>query len=166
MASVAKKFQDKVSDALKEIKTIEAFRENDKIVDYVLTVGRELFEKPLDVRGVDYLMRIGSRLAGSLAYLGQKASNSRAERDVYEQKMDEIEKEMFLEMVNNKYKVTEIRAKISAEVSVLKTFVIQKESEKNQYENILEATRSMLMFCQSAIKIKEGELYTSSRNMN
>jgi len=136
------------------------------MVDFVFKVGRELFDTPLDRQTPDKLLHYGGKLVGAYPYLGQKSSYARAVRDVYEHKLKEVEKELFMSHVDGKYKVTEIKAKVSAEVSDIAEYVLQKEAEKNQWENITEACQAMFSFCQSALRVKEGEKYASSRMQN
>jgi hypothetical protein len=149
-----------------KITTLNQFRDEDPMVDFVFKVGRELFDTPLDKQTPDRLLHYGGKLVGAYPYLGQKSSYARAERDVYEAKLKETEKELFLSMVDGKYKVTEIKARVSAEVEILTEFVLQKEASKNQWEHITEACQAMFSFCQSALRVKEGEKYSSSRMHN
>ena len=161
-------FKQKCETALTKINNLQQFRESDPMVDFVFKIGRELFDTPLDKLTPDHLLRIGGKLTGAYAYLGQKSSYARAERDVYEQKLNETEKELTLKYLNDEagYKVTKIKAMVVAEVDELKEFVIQKDASKNQWENITDATDKMVSFIQSAIKVKEGERFSSSRLQN
>lgn len=160
-------YVNKCNDALSKIRNYKAWEENEPMVHEVMQAGRQLFDKPLDKWSPDALLRIGGRLAGAFGYLGQMSAYARAERDVYRQKLEEAEKEMTLAYLSDgKYKVTEARARVSMDVFELNELVIQKEAEKNQWENLLEACRTMIMFTQSAIKSKEGERYQSSRINN
>lgn len=162
--SAVRMFREKCEIALAKIKSVEAFRGSDTMVEYVFATGRSLFDKPLDQHTPDGLIRIGGKLTGAYAYLGQMSARARAERDVYEQKADEVEKELVLAYVHGKqYKVTEAKARASAEMTELQEFVIQKDAEKNQWESITNATQTMIMFIQSAIRVREGEKYQSKR---
>lgn len=161
-------FKKKTAAAMAKIHDYKQFEEADGIVKFVLDMGRKLFDKNLDQMPPDQLVRIGGKLSGAFSYLGQKASYARAERDVYEQKSDEVEKELMLSRLasDEKYKVTIARAEVSAEIEELKEFVIQKEAEKNAWENIQEACDKMISFVQSAIKVKENERFNSNRLQN
>lgn len=160
------KFKRKVETAMKKIATIDELRASDKFIDYVFKVGKDMFEIPLDQHTPDTLLRMGGKLVGSYPNLAQKASYARAEHDVYEQKLDETEKELVLEKLDEKYKVTEARAIVSAEVSELREYVIQKHAAKNQMESIVEAIDKLVSFAQSAIKVKEGERFGAGRLAN
>lgn len=165
--NAVKEFREKCEIAMARVKDIEAFKESDPMVKYIFEIGHSLFDTPLDVQAPDMLIRTGGKLTGAYAYLGQKAARSRAERDVYEQKADEVQKEIVLAHVKDKqYKVTEAKAMASAEMIELNELVIVKEAEKNQYESITEAAHTMIMFIQSALRTKENERYSSSRSHN
>lgn len=159
-------FRAKCDTALQKINNLQQFRDSDAMVEYVVATGRSLFDHPLDQHTVDSLLRIGGKLTGAYAYLGQLAARARAERDVYEQKHDEVEKELVLKYVGEKYKVTEAKARASAEMEELAEFVIQKDAAKNQWEAIADACQTMIMFIQSAIRVKEGEKYAGKRMHN
>lgn len=158
-------FRIKVGVAMASITNLNEFRESDKIVDYVFKMGREIFDNNLDQKTPDYMLRIGGKLSGAYGYIAQKSAYARAERDVYEQKCEEVEKELTLTYLaeNNKYKVTEVRARVMSDVSDLRDLVIAKEAEKNQWEGIANACDKMISFLQSGIKVKENEKYQSSR---
>lgn len=163
-SNAVRAFREKCDAALAEIGNVDQFRQSDEMVDFVFRVGRSLFDEPLDQLTPDRLIRMGGKLTGAYAYLGQKSARARAERDVYEQKADEVEKELVLEFVRGKqYKVTEAKARASVEMEGLHAQVIQKESAKNQYESIANATQTMIMFIQSAIRVKENEQYAGKR---
>jgi hypothetical protein len=157
-------FRAKCETAMAKVNNLKEFRESDAMVDYVFKVGHDLFDRPLDQMTPDSLIRIGGKLTGAYAYMGQKSSYARAERDVYEQKASEVAKEIVLKYLSDgKYKVTHAKAKAEVEISELTEFVIQKTAEKNQWENIVEATQAMVSFIQSAIKVKEGERYAGNK---
>lgn len=158
-------FQRKVSMAVERIPDIKKFRESDEVVDYVLTVGSDLFKRPLDQHGVDELLRTGGRLVGGFAYLGQKAAYARAMRDINEQKSSEVEKHLVIATLamNSGYKVTQARAEVALEIEELKQIVITLDAEKNQWESIVEACDRMVSFVQTAIRVKEGERFKSHR---
>jgi len=166
-SDAARSFRMKVEAALKQVKSVADFRKSDEIVDYVITQGSELFRTRLDQQDTSYLVRVGAKLSGAYAWLGQQAAYARAERDVFEQKLGEVEKELTLKYLNNEagYKVTKVRALIAADVQELKNFVIMKEATKNQWENILAACEKMVGFVQSAIKVKEGERFTNTKRI-
>lgn len=165
-SNVVELYKEKCNTALAKIQKLDEFRASDAMVDYVFRVGRALFDVPLDKMSPDTLLVYGGKMVGAYPYLGQKKTYARAERDVYEQKLKEMEKDLFLQMVTAKYKVTEVKAKVSAEVEILYEFVLQKEAEKNQWENITEACQAMFSFCQSALRVKESEKFASSRISN
>ncbi len=156
-------FKERCSKTMEKINTLEQFRESDEMVDFVVRQGRSLFDTPLDVQAQDSLLRIGGKLTGAYAYFGQKSARARAERDVYEQKLDEVMKELILKYVGSNYKVTQARAYASVETVELNEIILLKNSEKNQWENITNATQTMIMFIQSALRVKDSEYRQSNR---
>lgn len=160
-------FRAKCETALAKINNYKQWEAEEEMVHEVMEAGRTLFGRPLDEMDPDTLLRLGGRLAGSYGYLGQRNAYARGERDVFAQKLDETEKELILNyLADGKYKVTEARARVSAEVAVLNEFVIQKETAKNQWENLLDACDRMIGFIQSAIKVKEAERFQAGRMSN
>lgn len=166
-SNAVRQFREKCDAAMAKIKDLDAFRQSDEMVDYVFKVGRSLFDTPLDQLTPDHLIRTGGKLTGAYAYLGQKSARARAERDVYEQKCNEVEKELVLEFVKDKaYKVTEAKARASGEMVELYEEVLMKDASKNQYENMTDAVNTMIMFIQSAIRVKENERMSSTKLHN
>ena len=162
--TILEEFKLKCETALAQVQEIEDFRE-DKMIDFVFKVGDVLFDKDLDVMDGGWLVRHGGRLTGVYAYLGNQASRARGERDVYEQKKDEVFQKLVLQHIASKgYKVTEARAIAKLETSELEDLVIAKEVEKNSLENIMLATDKMVGFIQSALRIKNSEQYKSNSN--
>lgn len=164
--NAVKLFREKCEVAMAKVQTIEEFRATDPMVDFVFKVGRELFDRPLDQQSPDRLLQLGGKLVGAFPYLGQMSARARAERDIYSQKLDETEKEIMIKLLDSDYKVTQARAEVAIEVMPIKDIVTFKEAQKNQWENITEACQSMVMFCQSALRVKEGERFSSSRVQN
>lgn len=156
------RFKDKVDTAMARIQTADDFRESDKYINYVFEVGEWLFSEKLDTMAVQSLIRTGGRLNGVYAYLGNRYATARAERDVYEQKRDEVLNELTTEKYKeNDSKVTLARAEAKLEIAQLDDLVTVKEHEKNNYENLLSATDRMISFIQSSIKVKEAERFRS-----
>ncbi|MDF1498543.1 MAG: hypothetical protein P1P85_04295 [Patescibacteria group bacterium] len=123
-----------------------------------------MFEHPLDQQGEQWLVKTGGKLTGVFAYLGQMSSRARAERDIYEQKRDEVSGELMLKYLDDKYKVTEARANVKSDMVEIEQLINQKEAEKNQWENIVLACDKMVTFIQSALRVKQGERFKSNNN--
>lgn len=160
---LVKILKGKCEKTLGKIETLAEMRAADKMVDYVYTVGRNMFDKPLDQLGVEELLAIGGKLTGIYAYFGNRCAYSRAERDVYEQKLAEMTKELALDYYEDTKKITHAKAKAELEVSELADFVVLKEFGKNNWENLTDAVKTMIMFVQSTIKVKEGERFSNAR---
>ena len=158
------KFKKRSEEAMSNIKNLDEFRASDTMVDFVFIIGKQLFENPLDKQGEDWLVKTGGKLTGAFAYLGQMSTRARAERDVYEQKRDEMTSELMLKYLDSKYKVTEARAKVKSEMVEIEQLINEKEAEKNQWENIVVACDRMTSFLQSALKVKQGERFKSANN--
>lgn len=154
-----KLFRKKTERSLSRIQQPEDFRQSDKQIDWVFKVAEFLFEKDLDQYNEAWLVRHGGRLTAVYAYLGNYASRARAERDVYEQKRDEVLGELMLELLDGDYKVTEARSRAKVEVAEIDDLVVEKEMEKNNYEHLLNAIDKLVSFMQSAIRVRESERY-------
>lgn len=152
-------FREKTNIAISRMKNLEEFRDSDPMVDFVFATGRSMFDKPLDQMAPQWLINTGGRLTGVYAYLGNKAARARAQRDIYEQKRDEVMARISLDEYPETEKITVARAKAKVEVAEIDEIVSIMEYEKNNYENIMQATQTMIVFLQSAIKVKEGERY-------
>jgi len=110
------------------------------------------------------LLRAGGRLSGIYTYLGNYASRARAERDVYEQQLEEELNKLTTELYGEaESKITLSRTRAKQMIAPLEKILIIKENEKNNYENLMSATQSMISFIQSAIKVKQGERFISGR---
>lgn len=157
-------FKEKCEESMSQIKDLKQFRESDKMVDEVFKTGRWLFDTDLDVVGEATLVTLGGRLTGIYAYLGNMTARARAERDVWEQKKEEVIAEKSLAQYSKSGKITLAKQHAKLAAAELDIFVIQKEHEKNNFENILNATDRMLSFIQSALKIKGSEKYRTNSN--
>lgn len=153
-------FLDKAKSSMNKLEREEELRK-DKYVNLVFELSESVLRKDLDEASSSWLVAIGGRLTGVHAYLGNKASRARAERDIYEQKRDDVKDELMVEHYNSDSdeKVTLARAKTNLELSQINDLVVQKNKEKNDYENLLDACDKMISFIQSAIKIKNSESF-------
>jgi len=155
-------FLNKVERATKKINNVEYYQVQDPMFDYVIKSAQRLFEHgKLDNVPEHKLIQTGGKLLGAYTYLGAKSVQLRAERDIYRQKMEEVEREKSLEYYENSEKITLARTQAKAEVAELEELVIQKETEKNNYEHAVTACEKMLGFIQSTIKVKQGERFAS-----
>lgn len=157
-------FREKTETALSKIDDSE-FRE-EEMVAYIFEVGEWLFKNKLDITPEEQLVRVGGKLTGISAYLGNKSAMARAERDVYRQKKEEVINEISVKKYNISGKITLAKAEAKLEAAELDDVVIGKELEKNNYENILKACDKMVSFIQSAIKVKESEKFKSRTHQN
>ena len=151
-----KLFKLKTEASLARLETKEKFREN-KMVESVFQIANELFHKPLDTMPMDWLIKKGGELTGIYAYLGNLCASARAKRDIFEQKRDEVMNEFIVNSRSEKITLARHQAKL--DTAELDDFVIEAEHNKNNLENLLNATDKMVSFIQSAIKVKEGERF-------
>ncbi len=159
-------YLNRVEKSIKEIKDVEYYQVNDETFDYVVKAANRLFQEGgLDNISEDKLLKTGGKLLGAYTYLGTKLVGLKAERDIYRQKLEEIEREKSLEYYEESEKITLAKAKAKSEIGELEEMVIQKETEKNIYEHVVDACEKMLSFIQSTIKVKQGERFVS-RNIN
>lgn len=153
-------FKTRYNRAMMKVVSQEELAMRDPMIALVLESGRTLFTQGLDQMSPGTLLDIGGKLAGAYGYLAQKAAYARAERDTYEAKLDEMEKELILDCLSEGgYKVTEARARVSAEVAEYKEGLLTAEANKNMLEAIVEASSRMSSYCQSALKHKENERF-------
>jgi hypothetical protein len=162
--SVTQEIKKRSDEILLSIKSIDQFRKEDTMVDMVFKIGKEIYKTPLDRASPTVLISHGSHLAGAYAYIGQKSARARAERDVFEQSIEEQEKALMLKFLDSQYKVTEARAEVAAELAEAKSQLIMYETVKNQWEAIEKGCSTMLSFVQSAIKMKENERFINKNN--
>jgi len=155
-------FKIKTEASLTRIKKLEEFRQN-KMINEVLVAANELFHNDLDKQSTPWLIKKGGQLTGIYAYLGNLSANARAKRDIFEQKRDEVINQFIVDSTSEK--ITFARSQAKVDVAELDDFVIEAEHDKNNFENLLNATDKMISFIQSAIKVKEGERFRS-RDMN
>jgi hypothetical protein len=161
-----KNYQDRVQAALDKVKDLPALREENEMVDFILRVGQVLFEDELDAKSVGWLIRHGGRLSGAYASLGNYANSARAERDVYEQKRDELKNEMTVEFYKESEKITHAKAQAEAELSEIDDLIVAKNTEKNDMDHIMKATERMISFIQTAASIKKSEHYRGELHDN
>lgn len=165
---MVKEYHAAVERALEQTRSVSVLREVDPQVDYVFKTGAWLFDQELDRMAIPTLLRIGGKLTGIYGYLGNLAARARAERDVYTQKLEEVEARLAVETLSDdpKYKVTLMRANIKEQTADLKGYVIAKEYEKNNYEHVLSACDRMVSFIQTAISQKKAEAYRGQMHDN
>ncbi len=162
-------YKRKVEKALESLeKEHEEFKAQ-PMVDFTLKIATWLFDKG-EVNEIDKvaeasLIRTGVRLTGAYGYFGNKAAYARAERDVYEQKADEVLATLLLEYIDESYKVTEARSRAKQEMSEagLTEAVIAKELVKNDWENLMSATDKMISFIQTTLSYRKNEQYRSNQ---
>lgn len=151
-------FKIKTEASLSRIKNQQDFRQ-DKMVNAVFVSAHELFSTKLDQASTAWLLNRGGQLTGIYAYLGNLSADARAKRDIFEQKRDEVMSEFIVNSQDTK--ITRARSQAKLDVAELDDFVIEAEHDKNNLENLLNATERMIGFIQSAIKTKDGDRFRS-----
>ncbi len=163
-AELKNKFDENIKKTLSAIEDLESFKNKDRLIKNVFEISDWIINKNLDELSESMLLRAGGRLSGIYTYLGNYASRARAERDVYEQQLEEELNKLTTELYGEaESKITLSRAKAKQMIAPLEKILIIKENEKNNYENLMSATQSMISFIQSAIKVKQGERFISGR---
>lgn len=160
MKSIKDSFQEKIEATLKKLKPMEEFRQ-DEMVNYVLSVARNMFIKPLDQLNPGSLVQMGGKLAGAHAYLAQIESRLDAESRVYEQKFEEMRIELELRHYKDNNKITYARSMAKNELNELAEMVILKKAERDNFHYVVSAAERLVGFIQSAIKVKEAERFTN-----
>ena len=158
-AHATKIFEEKCKIALAKIPNQDEFRAMDKMIDFVFATSHELYKRDLDVVDEGWLIRKGGRLTSVYAYLGNVAARTRAERDIFEQKIKEVRSELMEDYLDSDYKVTQVKSIIDGEVSEIVDLLTLKELDKNNIENLMSAIDKMVSFIQSALRMKLSEKY-------
>jgi hypothetical protein len=153
--------------SMAEIPTVENLQETDEMVKMLFKYSREILETGLDRMSPDELLKIGGRLAGMYAYFGQKSSYARAERDIAVSTYKQVKEALVLARLssNKDYKVTHAKASAVDDLKDEENDTIRLDAIKNQWESITDSTKTLILFIQSALAIKKGEM-AQSRNIN
>lgn len=163
-------FQKSVKASMLNIKTLDEMRKEDKMVDEVYRVSREIFDKDLDTMALPFLISNGGRLASIRAYLGNKYARARAERDFLEQKKDEVLNRLTAEYYGeSENKITLARSRAKQETADIEELIVISEFEKKSMEELLNSLDRLIGFIQSAIKVKQSDNFvgrTLSDNYN
>ena len=155
-------FKIKVESSFESIRSLEDLRGADRMVDEVFIISKEIIAKDLDTMDLGWLVSKGGRLAGIYAYLGNKYARARAERDIYEQKKEEVYNKLTVDYYSeSESKITLARARAKEAIAPIEELITIKEYEKKTLENLLTATERLVGFIQSAIKVKQSEKFVS-----
>lgn len=170
MNETLQQFQKSVKASMLNIKTLDEMRKEDKMVDEVYRVSREIFDKDLDTMALPFLISNGGRLASIRAYLGNKYARARAERDFLEQKKDEVLNRLTAEYYGEaENKITLARSRAKQETADIEELIVISEFEKKSMEELLNSLDRLIGFIQSAIKVKQSDNFvgrTLSDNYN
>lgn len=159
MTTIAQ-YKNDVAEAFTKIKTLDELRAENNMVNEVFLISRKIFDNDLDTMSLGWLLSNGGKLASIYAYLGNKYAVARAERDIYEQKKDEVLNRLTTEYYgDSESKITLARARAKLEIASIEEMITIKEYEKKSMENLLSATERLVGFIQSAIKVKQSEKY-------
>ncbi len=108
------------------------------------------------------LVSKGGTLSSIYGYLGNLYARIRAERDIAEQKRDEIFGDLTISLYQKaEGKITLAKEMARKEISPIEEDLIVKEYQKKNFEQLLNAVERLIGFIQSAIKVKQAERYTS-----
>ncbi len=157
-----KQYKDRVSASMEKVKSLQQFREEDTMVDEVFMISRSIFDKDLDQMNLNELVSKGGTLASIYGYLGNKYARIRAERDVAEQKRDQMFGDLTISLYDKaEGKITLARELARKEMSGVEEDLVIKEYEKKNFEQLLLSVDRLIGFIQSAIKVKQSERFTS-----
>lgn len=157
--SVQENFNNRIKDAMGKMQTLEDLRKADPMINYIFQVGKILFARDVSNMPEHELMKIGGKLAGIMPYLATKSSETRAGRDIVEQKFKETMREQMLTHIESGEKVTSARAMAEVDVGEIEEYVSFANHNKNNYENILDACKTMLLFIQTVLSTKRNERF-------
>jgi hypothetical protein len=146
---------------LSQIKTLKDLEVQDKSVESVMTLCRNLYKRGLDTYHGDELIRIGGELQGFYVSLGVTTAHKRAERDSHETSYDELLSLMTTFNKDTETGITEARNIAKTQCAESRDKAIIAEYEYRAYEAVLDSCRSTISFIQSALKQLQEEKYKS-----
>lgn len=151
-------YQTKVEKLKEDLAKISVY-ENDKSVLRMLEIARNLYGAKLDLMSGDVLIRAGGELAGLYISFGNKASQARAEHEItqniYKQVL-QLTQQNYLKK-NELYKVTEAKNLAGNDLVAEADDVILKEAVYDQWKNVLDTCKTLIMFIQSALAMRKSE---------
>lgn len=159
-------FQIKFNEEFEKVKSIDQLREEDEMIGKFFKIADYIYQTDIDRVSPDLLQRFGGQLSSIFAYLGVKSANLRASRDIAENTLKQMEKQLLLTKLDGKYKVSEARALVMQELGQEHDKLVIMEATKNQMEAIVEAIRNMLVFIQSVMKQLDAERKVSTKSFN
>jgi hypothetical protein len=156
-----KQYKERIEASMLKVKTLQQLRDEDTMIDEVFIISREIFDKDLDRMNLNELVSKGGTLASIYGYLGNKYARIRAERDVAEQKRDEIFGDLTISLYEKaEGKITLAKELARKEMPEIEEDLVIKEYEKKNFEQLLSSVDRLIGFIQSAIKVKQAERYT------
>jgi hypothetical protein len=156
--------REKTDKLIKEIIRPEDFRKSEAVAKEIFDIRDQVLRGNVDIMPEGQLLQYGAKLTGYMFSLGTRAAYERAKRDLYESKKGELESQLMVEIYNDSdKKVTLARAIIKEKIAPLEQEIIIQNHIKNNFENLLDATKTMVMFIQSIVSSKKAERYVSNQ---
>lgn len=160
-------YQLKVENLKKRLEAVNIYITDPDVIR-LLRIAKIIYSTKLDVMQPDELLRYGGTLSGLYISFGNKYSMARAEHEITENTYKQVSQKLqqaYLDQ-NDKYKVTEAKNLASSDLEDSGEDVILKESVYKQWETVMDTTKTLVMFIQSAMATKKTEAYINERVHN
>lgn len=157
--------QQGVEASLDRVEDLEDLKA-DEHIQYIFDISEWLFDNHLDNIPEDKLVRVGGKLAGIIAFLGDRQIDARAEREAWKSNKEDVYSRVLTEQHEKVNKTTIAREKAKQAVSDAQDVVNAKDAYYRKIKNVVNAAERMLVFIQSAIKVKNSERYRGEMNDN
>jgi hypothetical protein len=132
-------------------------------------IGETVYKKHLDIMPAQELQRLGGELTGLYVSFGNSFADARAEHEIseniYKQVLSAIT-QANLDAENHEYKVTEAKNLALLDLEEELSDILVKEATYKQWENVMDTTKTLIMFIQSTLAFKKSEQFISKDNYN
>lgn len=152
-----KKYQEKFVKLKSKLQTLEEFRQDDSMVDFVFKVAKSFFDKEDATQDGDWLMKKGSKLTGAFAYLEVRANEFRAQSELAEIANKSVKNSIMLSLREGDMMVTDARATSQERTMSADVDVIALKQKADNYKTAARTASTIIMFIQSILKSQQKE---------
>lgn len=124
-------------------------------------IANIVYKNHLDVMPPALLQRLGGELSALFVSFGNAHAMARADHEISENIYKQVISNVQLSYLDGdtKYKVTEAKNLASKDLEGELDDVILKEATYKQWENVMETTKTLIMFIQSSLATKKSEAF-------
>jgi len=155
---------DKLKKQLEEINIYEKHTG----VKRLREIANHIYKTHLDVMPPALLQRYGGELSALYVSFGNTHAMARADHEISENMYKQVVSNLQLSYLDGdeKYKVTEAKSLANKDLELELEEVILKEAVYKQWENVMDTTKTLIMFIQSSLSTKKSEAFISSNLHN